>query len=107
MVDLCVGDAGPGKIISAFFSAFSLGEKSSGLGLDLTRSTLELHGGELWFENCAGRGDAGPSPVGVEKVKKVNTAKHETRFLHVDQLLCRHSFLHVKISAEKGYCSSA
>jgi signal transduction histidine kinase len=47
------------KIFSRFFrtrSAAAVGASGAGLGLHITRSLVELHGGQIWFESELGHG---------------------------------------------------
>ncbi|MFN8524092.1 MAG: HAMP domain-containing sensor histidine kinase [Chloroflexota bacterium] len=50
-----------GKLFERFFrarTAFQTGAVGSGLGLHITRSLVEMHGGQIWFESTEGAGTA-------------------------------------------------
>jgi two-component system, LuxR family, sensor kinase FixL len=55
--EVCVSDTGPGipadrldRIFDPFFTAKTEG---LGIGLSISRTIVEAHGGKLWAENCA------------------------------------------------------
>ena len=61
------------RIFEAFFQA---GEKvlGSGIGLNLTKSIIELHGGRIWIDNKEGHGMtvSFTLPLGKTVIPKTN-----------------------------------
>ena len=64
-VQICVSDTGCGiplaerdKIFDKFFRGAAIPEEArgAGLGLAITKSLVELHGGQLWLESMPGKG---------------------------------------------------
>jgi signal transduction histidine kinase len=65
-LEVSVADNGVGipandqpRLFDRFFraqSAVLTGASGAGLGLDITRSLIELHGGRIWFESELGKG---------------------------------------------------
>jgi signal transduction histidine kinase len=65
-VVLAVSDTGPGilpeRLPRLFDPFFSTKKDGMGLGLSITRSLVEAHGGQIWAENNPGRGRPSASP---------------------------------------------
>jgi signal transduction histidine kinase len=61
-LELCVSDSGPGiapqRLEEIFNPLFTTKPGSLGLGLALSRTIVEAHGGRLWAENRAGQSGA-------------------------------------------------
>jgi signal transduction histidine kinase len=64
-VQVCVADTGCGipsherdKVFDKFFSGATIPEEArgAGLGLAITKSLVELHGGRIWLESSLGKG---------------------------------------------------
>lgn len=64
-VQFCVADTGPGippheqaKIFERFYrgEAIQVEQRGAGLGLAITKSLVELHGGKIWVESAPGQG---------------------------------------------------
>jgi signal transduction histidine kinase len=58
-IEICVSDSGPGiasqRLEEIFNPLFTTKPGSLGLGLSLSRTIVEAHGGRVWAENRAGR----------------------------------------------------
>lgn len=82
-VQVCVADTGYGippdeqnKVFDKFFRGSAIPEEArgAGLGLAITKSLVELHGGRIWLESTQGRGSRfffslpvnGPPPPGAQ-----------------------------------------
>jgi len=64
-VQICVSDTGCGiplherdKVFDKFFRGTTIPEEArgAGLGLAITKSLVELHGGQLWVDSMPGKG---------------------------------------------------
>ncbi len=60
IVEVAVGDTGPGipadRLANVFDPFFSTKPNGMGMGLPISRTIVEAHGGQLWAENNHGRG---------------------------------------------------
>ena len=60
IVEVAVGDTGPGipadMLANVFDPFFSTKPNGMGMGLPISRTIVEAHGGQLWAENNHGRG---------------------------------------------------
>jgi CheY-like chemotaxis protein len=84
---LCIKDNGIGvsredqkKLFSRFFraeSALLSGTGGAGLGLYITRSLVELHGGEIWVDSGLGEGSTFSFSLPVATREEKTTANHE------------------------------
>jgi len=64
-VEFCIGDTGCGipphehmKIFDRFYrgETIQVEQRGAGLGLPITKSLVELHGGKIWVESTPGQG---------------------------------------------------
>ena len=60
IVEVAVGDTGPGipadMLANVFDPFFSTKPNGMGMGLPISRTIVEAHGGQLWAENNHGHG---------------------------------------------------